>query len=179
MTRRRASTQPNMKSVLSFLCLALALGFVLGGAGGCAGISLDRLRLRQYAQEFQYTQDADTAMKAAQAALEDMGFEREFGSGDSDRIEMISRTLPGGAAQARQQRRAIVTVGWTSEGMSQVRIGFWNESEDPSASESVPASGRLIKEGALYDAFWQRMDRALPAGSSVLPEEPIEAPGKN
>ena len=108
-------------------------------------------------------------MRASRAALEDMGFTMDTGGESSGRIEMVSRTLPEDGAQNRLQRRAVVSVAWTSEGMSEVRIGFWDESEDPSASESVPASGRLIKEGALYDAFWQRMDEALPPASSELP----------
>jgi hypothetical protein len=165
-----------MKSMSRLSFSSLLLGFLAAFGSGCAGVSMDRLRLRQYAQEFQYTHEVQAAMAAARASLEDMGFTRDRGSESDGRLEMVSRPLPGNGAQNKLQRRAIVAVGWTPEGMSEVRIGFWDETEDPSGSESVPNSGRLIKEGALYDAFWQRMDTALPPSSSLLPAQDESRP---
>lgn len=165
-----------MKTLVFPAWLRFGLPLLALFVAGCSAISMDRLRPRGFYEQFAYTQDTVTSMKAAREVLEEMDYVLDFGSESSGRLEMVTRPLPGGTAQMRQQQRAVVTVEWTSEGTSMVRIGFWDEREDPEASTSMPSGGRLIRGGPAYDTFWERLDVRLPPDSALLPEE--ETPAK-
>lgn len=161
-----------MKPFFARLRIVCAGVLVAALGSGCTSLSVDRLKPRQHFETFAYTQDAVTAYQASKTVLEELGFQFDHGSETAGRLEMISRPLPGSGAQLQRQRRAVVSVSWTTEGTSLVEIGFWDESEDASSSGAVSASGQLIRGGALYDAFWQKLDGRLPPSSSLLPATP-------
>jgi len=103
------------------------------------------------------------AYAAAHGSLEGMGYAYESGSPAAHRLVMVTRIQPGSTAQNLRQRHAILTFRAVGSEGTDVSIGFWESSEEvgPSRESSVEA-GKMIRGGELYEAFWSRLEAALP-----------------
>ena len=151
--------------------LALALF-----AGGCDSISMPQFGLpdMKYAQTKSYPEDEVTVYAAAQTALDSMNYTLVRGSRATGKFEMASRVLPGSALNVRQ-RRAVVEVGPGESGDTDLKITFWEATEDESAGGTVTATNRILREESLYQAFWERLAEKL-ADAAAAQATPAPAP---
>ncbi len=106
--------------------------------------------------------DEEIVYAAAQRSLEGMGYARERGSLASHRLEMATPVQPGGNAQNLRQRRAVLEFRAMGSEGTEVKIGFWETSEETSQKDNAVVGSRLIHGGALYEAFWDRLNDSLP-----------------
>jgi len=158
----------SMKSRISFSWLAAAALLAAGLAmSGCSVVDTVRKQFSEFHEAAIVAGDEPAVYAAAQATLEAMGYEHERGSPGSHRLEMATRIQPGGNAQNLRQRRVILEFRAMGSEGTDVKLGFWELSEETSQKDNAVAGGKLVRGGPLYQAFWQRLGEALP-------ERPIE-----
>lgn len=152
-----------MKSRLFSVCIA---GVLLATAGllapGCSVMDTVRKQFSEFHEAAVAAGDEPVVYAAAQESLEGMGYVRERGSLSSHRLEMATAIQPGGNAQNLRQRRVILEFRAMGSEGTDVKIGFWEVSEETSQKDNAVAGGKLIRGGPLYQAFWDRLGKALP-----------------
>jgi len=127
---------------------------------------------RQYRESRLYTHPAREVFSRTEDVLKGMGFEIDTRNPSRGEMTASSRVLPGSTAELKRQRRAIVLVRWTPEAMTEVKIGFWESTGEDTRYETGVSSEKLLRGGALYDAFWAHMAEALPL--ELPPPAPTE-----
>lgn len=152
-----------MKSRLLSVSLAAAVLAIAGiTSTGCSVMDSVRKQFSEFHEAAIAAGDEPTVYAAAQSSLEAMGYVRERGSLSSHRLEMATPVQPGGNAQNLRQRRAILEFRAMGSEGTDVKVGFWELSEETSQKENAVAGGKLIRGGPLYQAFWDRLGKALP-----------------
>jgi hypothetical protein len=158
---------PVSRAIGSIWCLALA-AFV----GGCESIMPQGLHDVQFVQHREFQEDEATIYAASQAALEAMNYVLVRGSRAAGTLEMASHVQPGSALRARQ-RRAVIEIASEPGGGCTLRIGFWEVSEDESASGTVTPNNRLLRDGMVYQVFWdhltEKLSESKPAAAEAAP----------
>lgn len=149
------------RSFPSWIAVAL-LGAAALVAGGCAVVDKVRGQLSEFHETRTASGEERVVYAAAQSSLEGMGYVFERGSPAGHRLEMATGVQPGGNAQNLRQRRAVLEFRAVGSEGTDVKLGFWEVSEETSQKENAVAGGRLIRGGALYEAFWDRLAKALP-----------------
>lgn len=156
------------------ICSAGVAVAVLCSVAGCSGLSVAGLSARQYYETRVIQGNKAAVFNACQDALEAMHYDYQSGSPGSGRLEMQGGMQPGGTAQTLRQRLVKVAVTSLGELNAEVSIGFWDYSEDVSMGGTVTASGRLVRGGILYEAFWSTLDEYKPevpeTGEVVVPD---------
>lgn len=160
-----------MKSRVILLALAYSI-LVPAGLFTTACTVVDRVRsqLSEFHAAATAAGDEAVVYAAAQRSLEGMGYTHQRGSLASHRLEMATPVQPGGNAQNLRQRRAILAFRAIGSEGTEVKIGFWETSEETAQKDNAVVGSRLIQGGALYEAFWDRLNDALPD------EDPAGAP---
>lgn len=158
MTLRRSDTNRMAMAVVAVFLLA-----------GCAGISMPRMGGGQFHESREIRGGKAEVFAACRQALEAMNYVYHSGSPGSGRLEMQGGLQPGGTAQALRQRQVRVAVTWQGGSNNEVSIGFWEYNEDVSLGGTVTASGKLVRGGVLYEAFWSTLDEYKPE----VPEEDL------
>ena len=170
-----AATRVNSALALR-VCMAKRTHAVLATAtlvtSGCSVVDQVRHRFSEFHGAATANGEEQVVYQAARTALEGMGYVYERGSPASHRLEMATPIQPGGNAQNLRQRRAILEFRAMGSQGTDVKVGFWEMSEETSQKDNAVAGGRLIRGGPLYDAFWDRLSDALPDE----PEAGVTAP---
>lgn len=146
--------------------LCIALGVFAGGCGSMSSIDLPNLN---YSQTRAFEKDADMLFDACQATLGDMNYFLVRGSRAGGKLEMASRVQPGSALRARQ-RNVEIEITSIDVGESEMKIVFKEASQDESAAGTVTTTNRVIRDGTLYQVFWERLAEKLG-----LPPPPPQA----
>lgn len=136
-------------------CIAFAMF-----AGGCDSILPQSLDKMKFVQTHEFPEDEVAVHAASQAALEGMNYVLVRGSRAGGTLEMASRVQPGSALQVRQ-RRAVLEITPGEGGGCSLRIAFWEASEDVSAGGTITATNRLLREGTIYQVFWDHLAEKL------------------
>lgn len=136
---------------------SVALGVFAGGCGSMAPIEMPSF---SYAQERTFEKDADAVFDASQAALTDMNYKLVRGSRASGKLEMAAGVNPGSALRARQRNVEIVITP-LAPGECELKLVFREASEDISPGGTVTATNQIIREGTLYQVFWERLAEKL------------------
>lgn len=164
-----------MKLRLFSACLA---GMLLGTAAvmvsGCSVAQRVQGQFSEFFQSVDADGDEPVVYAAARSCLEGMGYTYQRGSLSSHRLEMATAIQPGGDAQNLRQRRAILEFRAAGSQGTQIKIGFWETSEETNQRESSFVGSRLIRGGALYEAFFDRLAKALP--DRPIPGDASSAP---
>lgn len=151
--------KPRYFSVWAAAAVLAAAGWV---TTGCSVVDQVRTRFSEFHAAAIANGDEPVVYQAAKASLEGMGYVYERGSPASHRLEMATPIQPGGNAQNLRQRRAVLEFRAMGSEGTDVKVGFWEMSEETSQKDNAVAGGRLIRGGPLYDAFWDRLSNALP-----------------
>jgi hypothetical protein len=122
-----------------------------------------------YSQTRTLPKDPDTVFDAAQAVLAEMNYKLVRGSRATGRLEMAAGVNPGSALRARQ-RNVEVSVEELDSGDSVIRTVFREATEDESPGGTVTATNRIIRDGTLYQVFWERL--ATKLGLSAAAPQP-------
>ncbi len=149
---------------------------------GCSVVDTVRQRFSEFHEAAMVAGQEPVVYATAQSCLEDMGYVHERGSPASHRLEMATPIQPGGSAQNLRQRRVNLEFRAMGSEGTDVKIGFWEMSEETSQQDNanVVDGGKLIRGGPLYQAFWDRLGKALPeeptsgAPSPVAPPTPVK-----
>jgi hypothetical protein len=144
-----------LRAVGASFCVAIGLF-----AGGCGSMSSIDLPDFNYSQNRTFPKDPDTVFDASQAALTEMNYKLVRGSRAGGKLEMAAGINPGSALRARQ-RNVEVTVEELDSGDSVVRVVFREAGEDISPGGTVTATNHVIREGTLYQVFWERLATKL------------------
>lgn len=158
--------------------LKIAAGLALAWmVAGCSSVSVPSLNLKEmnYRESRVVTHPAREVYDVTIRVLEEMSFTIDTKNVSKGELTAYSRVLPGSNVELKRQRRAVVSVKWTPEAMTEIRIGFWESTESDSPYDSGVTSEKLLRGGALYDAFWAHMGAALPL--ELPPERPAEPEG--
>lgn len=150
---------------LSFSRAWIAAGLLaLGGmlTTGCTMVDRVRGQMSETFETAMADGDEKLVYDTTRACLEAMGYEYERGNPSGHRLEMATRIQPGGDAQNLRQRRVVVQFSAMGSEGTEVKIGFWETTEETSQKDNAVVGSRLIRGGALYQAFWQRLEKALP-----------------
>ena len=139
---------------------------------GCDSILPQSLDKMKFVQTHEFPEDEETVHAASQSALEAMNYVVVRGSRAGGTLEMASRVQPGSALQVRQ-RRAVLEITPVEGGGCSLRIAFWEASEDKSAGGTVTATNRLLREGTIYQVFWDHLAEKL---SESAAENAAKAP---
>ena len=165
---------------LRSICVCAA-ALILGSAGvlisGCSIVDTVRGQLSEFHEAAMADGEEAVVYDTAQRSLEAMGYVRERGTPASHRLEMTTPIQPGGNAQNLRQRRAVLEFRAMGSEGTEIKIGFWEASEEASQKDNAVTGSRLIRGGTLYEAFWERLEKALPDSSLSEPSTPAPAPG--
>lgn len=141
---------------------------------GCSFLPIEQLGGRQYAEGEVYAQDLRTVFESARTALNAMGYEVQSGSPADGKLEMAARVLPGGSAEPVRQRSVVLTFEDAPESGTTLRVTFSETLEESGISGERSVTTRVLRGGAIYDAFWARLDHLLPPDATA-PVGPIPA----
>jgi hypothetical protein len=157
-----------MKSQTRFSLVAavLALWGLVGT--GCQSITLADIAGEKYEENSVVERNKQDTFLACRKALETMRFEHTRGSPARDSLEMASRVMPGTKAELPRQRTAILKFTEISPLETGVSIGFWEYDEDTSAAGVASTTGRRMRAGTIYEAFWDHLDAQLKMLPPVL-----------
>lgn len=166
-----------MKSRLfsAWTAALVAVGVV---ASGCSVVDTVRQRFSEFHEAAMVAGQEPVVYATAEACLVDMGYVRERGSPASHRLEMATPIQPGGSAQNLRQRQVILEFRAMGSEGTDVKVGFWEMSEETSQLDNanVVDGGKLIRGGPLYQAFWDRLAKALPDDPSSGQPAPVATP---
>jgi len=153
----------------------VAVGVV---ASGCSVVDTVRQRFSEFHEAAMVAGQEPVVYATAQACLASMGYAHERGSPASHRLEMATPVQPGGSAQNLRQRRVILEFRAMGSEGTDVKIGFWEMSEETAqhGNANIVDGGRLIRGGPLYQAFWDRLGGNLPEEPTSGQAAPVATP---
>jgi hypothetical protein len=131
-------------------------------ATGCSVMDSVRKQFSQFHEAAIVAGDEPVVYAKSRESLEGMGYVYERGSQSGHRLEMATAIQPGGNAQNLRQRRVILEFRAMGSEGTDVKVGFWELSEETAQKDNAVAGGKLIRGGPLYQAFWDRLGKALP-----------------
>ncbi len=149
----------NRRSIATAAVLVAFAGLLVAG---CSVVQTVTNQFSEFYETALAPAEEKVVYAAAQTSLEAMGYAHERGSPSGHRLEMSTRIQPGSSAQNLRQRRVVLEFRAMGSQGTDVRVGFWEVSEESGQSTTAVSAGRLIRGGTLYEAFWDRLGKTLP-----------------
>lgn len=145
----------------------VVLCLLLGAfAGGCGSMPTFELPSMPTGQKRMFQEDTGAMYDASRAVLEEMNYAIVRGSRAAGKLEMAARVQPSATLRARQ-RRAELEFKDLDSGETELNLEFWEASEDESAAGTVTPTNRLLRDGTLYQVFWDRLAEKLGHGAAA------------